>query len=115
MKRRDDAFLSRTRRDVRILVVGIIIGLIPSLYMEDPSSITTTSSGLLSSSRKTASTTQKESEHATTTKDFITSNNSKNDKEKNKKRTFSELLVESGSDKYGRHHYERYYEPWLQP
>jgi hypothetical protein len=29
--------------------------------------------------------------------------------------TFTELLVKSGSDKYRRHHYERYYETWLAP
>lgn len=27
--------------------------------------------------------------------------------------SFTELLIESGSDKYHRHHYEKYYEKWL--
>jgi hypothetical protein len=27
--------------------------------------------------------------------------------------SFTEILIESGSDKYKRHHYERYYEKWL--
>jgi hypothetical protein len=29
--------------------------------------------------------------------------------------SFTEILVASGSDKYTRHHYERYYERWLEP
>eukprot|EP00565_Helicotheca_tamesis_P008438 CAMPEP_0185724464 /NCGR_PEP_ID=MMETSP1171-20130828/934_1 /TAXON_ID=374046 /ORGANISM="Helicotheca tamensis, Strain CCMP826" /LENGTH=336 /DNA_ID=CAMNT_0028392317 /DNA_START=92 /DNA_END=1102 /DNA_ORIENTATION=- len=29
--------------------------------------------------------------------------------------SFTDLLIESGSDKYYRHHYERYYEGWLEP
>ena len=31
------------------------------------------------------------------------------------KKSFTQLLIESGSDKYDRHHYERYYETWLEP
>jgi hypothetical protein len=29
--------------------------------------------------------------------------------------SFTEILIASGSDKYEKHHYERYYEPWLAP
>ena len=29
------------------------------------------------------------------------------------RRSFTDLLIESGSDKYHRHHYEQYYERWL--
>lgn len=32
-----------------------------------------------------------------------------------KLKEFTELLIESGSDKYYRHHYERYYKRWLSP
>jgi len=31
------------------------------------------------------------------------------------KRTFTEILKDSGSDKYHLHHYEQYYEKWLEP
>ena len=31
------------------------------------------------------------------------------------KKSFTTLLIESESDKYHRHHYERYYETWLEP
>jgi len=31
------------------------------------------------------------------------------------KKTFTELLIESKSDKYERHHYEQYYAKWLEP
>ena len=31
------------------------------------------------------------------------------------KKSFTQLLIESGSDKFHRHHYERYYEKWLEP
>ena len=30
------------------------------------------------------------------------------------RRSFMEILKDSGSDKYTRHHYERYYEPWFE-
>jgi hypothetical protein len=30
-------------------------------------------------------------------------------------RTFTEILMESGSDKFSRHHFERYYTAWLEP
>jgi hypothetical protein len=32
-----------------------------------------------------------------------------------KVRSFTDILQESGSDKFGRHHYEQYYENWLKP
>lgn len=35
--------------------------------------------------------------------------------EVSERKSFTELLVESKSDKYSKHHYEKYYEKWLAP
>lgn len=80
--------------NVLIFVAGVAVGLVfaPSPYLELSSSDTVVSS--IRSNRKTQTEQQQEEE---------------------KRKSFTEILIESGSDKYERHHYERYYEPWLQP